>query len=212
MSELGAASAIDKDIDQQSILFSLLSIKLAAASLQRDIEPLLAQPQYWVPHVNRNDYLGGWDVLPLRCEQRHHQAHQLLQSFDIAAGEAWLDLPVLANCPAINALLLQLRCSVKAVRLMRLQAGSSIQPHRDLGLSLLHGEARLHVPIFTSDSVSFLVGRRPLPMQAGELWYFNADEIHEVHNRGVFDRVHLVIDCDVNDWLRAEIVSGAVYA
>ena len=46
-------------------------------------------------------------------------------------------------------------------------------------------------------------------MEAGELWYFNADQIHEVYNRGGEDRINLVIDCVVNDWLREEILAGA---
>jgi hypothetical protein len=34
-------------------------------------------------------------------------------------------------------------------------------------------------------------------MREGECWYL----LHCVHNRGTTDRVHLVIDCQLNPWL-----------
>ena len=45
-------------------------------------------------------------------------------------------------------------------------------------------------------------------MRAGELWYFNADQMHEVHNRSDQDRINLVVDCGVNDWLRDAILAS----
>ena len=38
-------------------------------------------------------------------------------------------------------------------------------------------------------------------MKEGECWYCNFDIQHEVYNRGKETRVHLIIDCIVNDWL-----------
>jgi len=120
-------------------------------------------------------------------------------------GDDWCDLPVLEHCPEIRSVLGQLRCPIKAVRLMRLKAGAEIKPHYDGGLSIEFGEARLHVPIHTSDAVSFIVNNKSIPMNAGELWYFNADQTHEVYNRGSEDRINLVIDCVANDWLCGQI-------
>jgi hypothetical protein len=39
-------------------------------------------------------------------------------------------------------------------------------------------------------------------MEAGSCWYINANLTHRVANRGNADRVHLVVDCGVDDWLR----------
>lgn len=39
-------------------------------------------------------------------------------------------------------------------------------------------------------------------MKPGELWYLNVNRYHSVTNGGSTDRIHLVIDCIVNDWLR----------
>jgi hypothetical protein len=183
-------------------LFSVDSV----ADLQAEVEQLL--PQHWVAHVNKNDYQGGWDVLPIRCRAEHVDAHPILQGFAIATGENWQHLPLLDQCPHMLKLLDNIHCPLKAVRLMRLNAGAEIKPHRDEGLGIAFGEARLHLPIHTSDAVSFIVNKKIMPMRAGELWYFNADQIHEVYNCGSEDRINVVIDCVVNDWLREAIMSG----
>ncbi len=187
--------------------FARIDCTLLLAALQDEVRGLLDAP--WYDHVNQRDYRGGWDVLPLRCQRQHLQAHPLLQSFAIAAGDDWQDLPVLDDRPALRGVLAQLACPLQSVRLMRLKAGSEIRPHRDHGLGADHGQARLHLPILSSDDVSFLVDGQPVPMRPGELWYFDADRRHEVHNRGQEDRVNLVIDCVANPWLLERLRAGA---
>lgn len=189
------------------ISFSRLYGAMAVADLQREVTFLLTNQ--WVDHVNKNDYSGGWDLLPLRCRREFLDAHPVLQGFSIAAGDDWENMPILAQCPCIQSIFNKLLCPLKAARLMRLKAGAHIKPHRDPGLAMEFGEARLHVPIFTGDAVSFMVDGKKIPMNPGEIWYFNADQIHEVHNCGVEDRINLVIDCVVNDWLRTKILAGA---
>jgi len=195
----------------QVISFARIRAAENLMALQADVLKVLAQSQShsWVDHVNKRDFMGVWDVLPLRCLRKHVNAHALLQSFAIAADDEWENLPVLDDCPAIQSLLTYLQCPIKAARLMRLSAGAEIKPHRDHQLSIEFGEARLHVPIQTSNLVNFIVDSKTIPMRAGELWYFNADQVHEVYNRGSEDRINLVIDCVANDWLRKQIVTGA---
>ena len=189
------------------ISFARLECVISLADLQTEIAFLLTQT--WVDHVNKKDYQGGWDVLPLRCQRQHVNAHPVLQGFAIAAGDDWENLPVLAQCPAIESIFNQLQCPIKSARLMRLKAGAEIKPHRDEGLSIEFGEARVHVPIHTSAEVIFIVDNNVIPMRAGELWYFNADQVHEVYNRGSEDRINLVIDCVANEWLCEQIRFGA---
>lgn len=208
------------------IAFAQLSCAINIAALQTDVDLLLQQARgtnargtnargtqatQWIDHVNTNDYSGGWDVMPLRCQRQHLQAHPVLQGFAIAEGSDWENLPALDGCLEIPRLFNQLQCPLKSARLMRLHAGAEVKPHRDHQLSMEYGEARLHLPIHTSDAVHFLVDKKPIPMRAGELWYFNADLIHEVYNRGSEDRINLVLDCVVNDWLREQIQRGAAH-
>lgn len=191
------------------VSFAQIPCVISLTALQLQVDGLLHGA--WVEHVNNNDYSGGWDVLPLRCQRQHLHAHPILQGFSIANGDDWESLPLLAQLPEIECLFNQLQCPIKSARLMRLKAGAEIKPHRDHELSIEHGEARLHVPIHTSDAVSFVVDNKKIPMRAGELWYFNADQIHEVYNRGSEDRINLVIDCVANNWLCEVIRAGATH-
>ncbi|ADO74047.1 aspartyl/asparaginyl beta-hydroxylase domain-containing protein [Stigmatella aurantiaca] len=189
------------------IASSRVPLNVDADALEAELRFLQedASAMMWIDHVNRQDYRGGWDVLPLRCLREHLHAHPVLQGFAIGQGGDWVDLPVLSGCAALSSVLAQLQCPLKSARLMRLRAGSEIKPHRDLRLGMEHGEARLHLPLQWSDGVEFLVEKQRVPMKKGELWYINADLIHEVYNRGNTDRINLVIDCVVNDWLREQI-------
>lgn len=193
-----------------AIAYARMPCPVSLSDLQADVDRLLHHS--WVDHVNRRDYQGDWDVLPLRCQREHLDAHPVLQGFAIASGDQWQDLPLLHDCPNINALLTGLACPLRAVRLMRLKAGAVIKPHRDSGLSLEHGEARLHLPIHYTSEILFRVDHQPVPMRAGELWYINADREHEVRNHGHEDRINLVIDCLANDWLHEQVRSAPVFS
>jgi mannose-6-phosphate isomerase-like protein (cupin superfamily) len=204
------AACSSNDFDSPPVIScAKLPCHVDLPALQDELARLLeATGVSWVDHVNRKDYSGGWDVLPLRCQRVHAEAHPVLQGFAIANGEDWQDLPVLITCPAIKAFLQTLKCPLKSVRLMRLKAGAEIKPHRDYGLSLEYGEARLHLSLQTSNQIHFYVNHQRVPMNAGELWYINADQEHAVQNQGSEDRINLVIDCVADNWLREKVMSG----
>ncbi|WP_158559420.1 aspartyl/asparaginyl beta-hydroxylase domain-containing protein [Deminuibacter soli] len=115
---------------------------------------------------------------------------------------AYADTPLLRQCPAIQQLLAQLQCPLHAVRLMNMQSGAYIKPHRDHDLCFEQGEVRLHFPVFTNSEVVFYAAGTPLHMQAGECWYVNVHQTHSVVNNGSTSRIHLVADCGVNDWVK----------
>ncbi len=101
-----------------------------------------------------------------------------------------------------------LRCPLKSVRLLKLTAGSNIREHRDDDLGWDAGEIRLHVPIITDPAVDFFLNGQRVVMREGECWYLDLSLPHRVQNRSEVDRIHLVIDCLLNDWLRATIDAG----
>ncbi len=86
---------------------------------------------------------------------------------------------------------------------MRLAAGSRIKEHTDHELSFEEGTARIHIPVTTNDGVDFRLNGVRCTMPAGSSWYLRLSDPHSVANRGGTDRVHLVIDVGVNDWLAA---------
>jgi hypothetical protein len=186
--------------------FSLLGPVAGFQQMRQELEHLLESQ--WHAHVNKRDYQGGWDVLPLRCAAEHLTAHGILQSFALYPSEGWSNLPQLEQSPALLRFVTTLPYQVKSVRLMRLHPGAEIKPHRDHGLSLEQGEARLHLPLQTNDLLKFFVNEQLVPMQAGELWYINADQVHHVANKGSESRINLVLDCVVNNELKEQIYAG----
>jgi mannose-6-phosphate isomerase-like protein (cupin superfamily) len=80
-----------------------------------------------------------------------------------------------------------------------------VREHRDDRLGFADGEARLHVPVHTGPEAEFLLNGRQVAMAAGECWYVDVSQPHAVANRGNAPRVHLVIDCVVDEWLERAI-------
>ena len=109
---------------------------------------------------------------------------------------------MLDHCPAVRLLLNSLQCEKLSARLLNLQAGAVIKEHTDKELYFEKGEARLHFPVITNPLVEFYPDNERLPMQEGECWYINANLPHRLANKGSNDRIHLVVDCIVNDWLQ----------
>lgn len=197
----------DQPLTENSILAAHLFRSPVTAALRQEAETFPSDS--WMHHVNRRDYQGDWSVLPLRCLDEHRNSHPILQGFDHAGRGTWQDLDSLTRSPHLVQLLDLLKCPKKSVRLMKLAAGGQILPHRDPGLSLEYGEARLHYALVTDPRVTFLIGGQMVPMREGEFWYMNADAKHSVRNHSDFDRVHLVVDCEVNDWLRDAIQNAS---
>jgi Aspartyl/Asparaginyl beta-hydroxylase len=185
------------------ISFCRLPLRFAADELARDLAGIAADA--WITHFNAGYHDGGWSGVALRAVDGN--AEQLYPGHLDTASHA--DTPLLARCPRIRAALARLYCPVQSVRLLRLSAGGVIHEHRDEGLRLELGLARLHVPIATGRDVEFYLAGDLVTMTQGECWYLNFDLPHRVQNLGRTDRVHLVIDCEVNDWLRALILTAA---
>jgi hypothetical protein len=172
-----------------------LSVTFDAVRLQSDLDGILADD--FVPHFNTAYYTGDWSVVPLRSIGGN--ARQIYP--DPTAKTTWQDTPLLDRCPYVREVLAYFHCPLQSVRFMRLKAGSVIREHRDLALSYKDGEVRLHIPVRTNPDLDFRFAGQRVVMAEGECWYHDFTELHSVANRGQTDRIHLVIDCVVNEWL-----------
>jgi Aspartyl/Asparaginyl beta-hydroxylase len=105
----------------------------------------------WVAHFNANAYDEGWSCLPLRSV-----GGQLGHVIPID-GLPYQDTEIMARCPYFQEVLAQLPCTVTSVRLMALEPGAQILPHRDKKTSLEDGITRLHLPIQTTPEVLFCI-------------------------------------------------------
>lgn len=174
-----------------------------------DLEGLVADlnkiaPDEWVRHFNDRYYEGDWSGVALRAATG---ASTQLYS-DPTKNEPLTDTPVLSRCPSLQSALAVLECPVRSARLLKLGPSARILEHRDYNLSLEDGEVRLHIPITTDGHVEFYLNGERVIMLAGECWYINANLPHKVDNHSDADRVHLVIDCMVDDWLRSLVASA----
>ncbi len=171
--------------------------------LQADFAHILTGE--FVPHFNTAYYQGDWSAVPLRSiGGRTDQIYP-----DPTAKNSFADTPFLARCPYIREALTALHCPQQAVRFLRLKAGSIVKEHRDHELGFEDGEVRLHIPVVTNPEVEFVLNQTRVVMAEGECWYLNVNQPHRVANRGATDRIHLVIDCVVNDWLRDLMLATA---
>lgn len=165
------------------------------SALQNDLATLANDE--WVPHFNTATYEGSWSGIALRSVGgRPTQLYP-----DPTAQDKFADTEVLARCPTFRTVLETLECPLLSARLLRLDPHSHILEHRDYRLGYEDGEVRLHIPIVTHPDVTFFLAGQPIPMQVGECWYLNLNLPHRVENYSDIARVHLVVDCVVNEWL-----------
>lgn len=181
-----------------------LPLDFESGPLAADLAKLAAS--VWTPHFVTQNYDGDWSVIALRAPAGAHHPVQMIYS-DPACTD-FIDTPVLAASPAFRAALAAFACPLRAVRLMRLSPGSRIKEHRDHDLSFEDGTVRIHVPVTTNTEVDFRLNGLRCPMPAGSAWYLRLSDPHSVANLGTSDRVHLVIDAAVNDWV-AELFAQA---
>lgn len=69
--------------------------------------------------------------------------------------------------------------------------------------------ARIHVPVTSNPGVSFHPNGAPVTMAPGEAWYLRLSDPRRAANQGGGDRVHLVIDAIVDEWMAAQLATGA---
>jgi aspartyl/asparaginyl beta-hydroxylase (cupin superfamily) len=165
--------------------------------LQQEVQSLATDA--WKLHYNKKHYEGDWSIIPLHSV---NGAIENLFSIQTQTHIKYAPTIFLENCMYIKELLNTLECEKTSVRLMQLAAGASIKPHSDYDMSFEDGEVRFHIPVITHEAVQFFILDEYIPMQQGESWYLNLSLTHSVNNNSTINRIHLVIDCKVNDWVK----------
>lgn len=179
-----------------------LPVSFDATLLQADLAGIFSKE--FIPHFNTRYYEGDWSAVPLRSIGGRSD-----QIYPDPTRNDYADTPLLARCPYVAEVVEYFRCPKMAVRFLRVRPRSVVKEHRDHMLRFEDGEVRLHIPITTNPEVRFMVAGQRVIMGPGECWYNDFTQLHSVHNDGDGDRVHLTIDCVVNDWLRAELLIAA---
>lgn len=166
-----------------------------ARLLQQDLA--VAKQFPWARHFNEQEYGGIWSGIALRSATG--------RADDIVAapeGRVFRDTELLALCPYFREVLAAFQCPLRSVRLLSLAPGSFIREHSDYALGYDDGEIRVHVPVQTNPGVEFYVAGERLLLEEGNSYFVNVNLPHRVNNRGNSERIHLVIDAEVNSWVR----------
>jgi len=154
-------------------------------------------PEDWTPHFNTQYYEGDWSGIALRAAKSAN-----VELYPDPTATEYVDTKWLARCAYVPEVLAAFQCEIESARFLRLTVGSNIREHRDFKLGFEDGFVRVHVPMQTNRQVEFYLDGEFLQMNEGEAWYLNFNLKHSVKNGGTQDRIHLVIDCVLNDWLR----------
>jgi mannose-6-phosphate isomerase-like protein (cupin superfamily) len=154
-------------------------------------------PEEWISHFNTPIYQGDWSGIALRAVKGGNSPLYP----DLFATEGFIETEMMQRCPYVQKVLSAFECNLTSVRFLKLGAGAWIRPHRDYQLGIEDGEIRIHVPVATNPQVEFTLDGNLVEMKEGEAWYLNFNLHHSVRNDGATDRIHLVVDCVVNDWI-----------
>lgn len=174
-----------------------LPLRFDPKLLARDLEGLSTVA--WIKHFVTQNYEGDWSVIPLRGKAG--ATHPVMMIYSDPSCRDFADTPMLEACPYYRDVLASFAAPLQAVRLMRLAPGSVIKEHSDNDLSFEGGTVRFHIPVMTNPYVEFYLNRERVVLEAGSCWYLRLADPHSVINGGATDRVHMVIDATVNDWV-----------
>ncbi|MGW0432650.1 aspartyl/asparaginyl beta-hydroxylase domain-containing protein [Micromonospora sp. NPDC003197] len=171
---------------------------LAAELRSLEQQPWRHQRPYSAGQVGK-PIAQGWTCFPL------HSPGGLLERTD-PGGPAlvpFADTPALSALPAMAKVLRELPCELRSARLLALDAGAELAEHRDEFIGFGYGQLRLHIPIVTNPGARLFIEGYEHNWKSGELWYANFALPHFLRNDGAERRVHLVVDCMLNDALLA---------
>jgi len=161
---------------------------------------------FWKLHFQVKHYDGEWSAIPLRSI-RGEADNGFISPVETDVYE---DTVLLQQSPYLQQVVNWFECPLLSVRLLKLAAGTQIHEHKDRDLCYEEGLVRFHIPVITNDEVAFYLDKERMHLQEGECWYMNFNLPHALHNKSKADRIHLVIDARVNEWVKNLFESPAI--
>ncbi|MET3133629.1 hypothetical protein AAKU55_003919 [Oxalobacteraceae bacterium GrIS 1.11] len=182
------------------------NFQLIAADM--DITPLLLavkrQPGLWREDTFLRDFpqgpFGEIESIMLRFPTKGvyatlEEVQNHLSKYDQHEN---VDYPAYKALTEARPLIMWLMSRVGGERLGRcmlnkIAPGGRIFPHAD---TPVHSDyySRFHIVLASNPESIFRAGDEQVNMRAGEVWWFDNKEVHEVANDGADDRIHLVVD------------------
>ncbi|MEN2282432.1 aspartyl/asparaginyl beta-hydroxylase domain-containing protein [Algoriphagus sp. SE2] len=152
----------------------------------------------WDRLSRKQGYESDWSVILLTAKDEFNSQKN---SDSIGSEDLnFLSTPYLQDCPYISSILELFECNKYSVRLMKLSSGSEAVKHLDYDLG--DNKVRVFVPVFTNPQVTVLLNDSNVELNEGECWYLKLSDRHKFTNEGKTDLIHLVLDLDLNEWIR----------
>jgi len=184
---------------QYADLSDRFPIKFDVNRMREELKIL--EQKEWIGHYD-HALADGWTTIPLVT---HDGSSDKVDSQRIGRFGQYKRTTHVDELPYFKEILDNFKCPHGRVRIMKLMPGTIIRKHRDTYdevSDLAFGQVRLHIPIITNDKVIFTVGGKNYYLVEGRLQYINFTKAHYVRNDGDQPRIHLVLDLQVNEFLR----------
>tara|TARA_B100000131_G_scaffold85189_1_gene82150 strand:- start:130 stop:717 length:588 start_codon:yes stop_codon:yes gene_type:complete len=189
-----------------------LEIQFSDGELQRIVDYCNSDQQY-SPVITKYNKKENWKAISIKGFSKDPLVISKPNVLGVGSGGNLQETPLVDRLQ-IRPILEKIPAMTERVRLMKLEAGTKISKHTDKVDKDIKSRKiiRLHVPIITNDNVkmiSWLDKNTPmeLKMKKGECWWLDVSKAHSVLNESDVDRVHLVIDVFVNNYM-SEVMYG----
>lgn len=124
------------------------------------------------------------------------------ENFDYRDCATPLPTPLLGRLPSLKDFLVGGDLKVMGARLLRIDPGTFFHEHRDFVYMERIQRYRLHLPLQTNERAFITSPGLNVHFQRGFLWKLDPRAtVHSACNFGVAPRIHLMLDCYVNDCL-----------
>jgi hypothetical protein len=164
--------------------------------VQREVAQLDEQ---WTS-VYSDYHTGGWQTLSL--------LNSTSKPTDTVIEDCKpVETSLLKKMPGTRALLHRLGFEYMWARLARLEPNAFMHEHRDYQELKDARRLRLHIPVITNPFSSIIIDSTRIHLALGHIWKLNPIHRHAAGNFGKEARIHIILDCYVDETLDA-FVSG----
>ncbi|MBU6450679.1 MAG: aspartyl/asparaginyl beta-hydroxylase domain-containing protein [Cyanobacteria bacterium REEB67] len=130
------------------------------------------------------------------------------ENFDYRDCRSPAVTPLLLQVPTIHDFFKASGFQIMGSRLLRLDQGTFLHEHRDFVYLEEVPRFRLHIPLITNDRAFITSPGLNVHFERGYLWKLDPKEtVHSACNFGSAPRIHLMLDCYVNEPL-AQLLAG----
>jgi hypothetical protein len=162
----------------------------------RAVQSEVAQLDEQWTSVYSDYHTGGWQTLSL-LNSTSRPTDTVIEDCDP------VETSLLKKMPATRALLHRLGFEYMWARLARLEPSAFMHEHRDYQELKDVRRLRLHIPVITNPFSSIIIDSTRIHLALGHIWKLNPIHRHAAGNFGKEARVHIILDCYVDDALDA---------